>query len=185
MVDVGAGTGALTIPMAEAGARVVAVERDDAWITRLRQRVTAAGVSDRVRVVHADLRTYRWPPTPYRVISNPPFGLTTALLARLLDRPSRGPVRADLVVQLEVARKRAQQPPGSLRSAAWAPWWQFALGERIDRTAFRPIPRVDAAVLTIRRREQPVLPEWLARDFADALRPAWRPPQPNPRARDR
>jgi len=45
------------------------------------------------------------------------------------------------------------------------------------------VPRVDAALLTIRRRDPPVLPTWLAPGFADALRAVWAPPQPGPRRR--
>ena len=181
VVDLGAGGGALTLPLADAGARVVAVEIDPVWVARLRDRVQRAGVADRVRVVHGDLHTFRTPGEAWRVVANPPFGRTTAVLRLLLDDPVRGPDRADLVVQLEVARKRARQPPTTLRSAAWAPWWTFEMGTRIDRAAFRPVPGVDAALLTIRRREPPVLPAWLAPGLADALRPVWTPPQPDRR----
>ncbi|HUH07643.1 MAG TPA: rRNA adenine N-6-methyltransferase family protein [Egibacteraceae bacterium] len=178
VVEVGAGTGSLTLPLARAGARVVAVEVDTVWARRVRQRVADAGLAASVRVVNTDFRDFSWPAESYRVVSNAPFGLSTALLASLLDRPDRGPSRADVVLQEEVARKRAAQPPTTLRSAAWAPWWAFSAGERIDRRAFRPVPMVDAALLTIRRREPPVLPTWLAPGLAEALRPAWDPPLP-------
>lgn len=173
IVDVGAGSGALTVPLALAGARVLAFEVDEVWAARLRDRVHAAGVGDRVRVVRTDLRRARWPREPFRVVANPPFNLTTDLLHRLLDRPDEGPVRADLVVQASVARKRAQQPPSTLLSAAWAPWWECSIGLRIDRGAFRPAPRVDAALLTYRRRVPPVLPPRLAPTLAAVLRPVW------------
>ncbi|MEM9565211.1 MAG: hypothetical protein AAGA93_21495, partial [Actinomycetota bacterium] len=58
---------------------------------------------------------------------------------------------------------------------AWAPWWTFELGWTVPRDAFRPVPAVDAAVLTVTRRSDPVLPERLAPDFADILRPHWDP----------
>lgn len=109
----------------------------------------------------------------YRVVANPPFGLTTASLVKLLDQPDRGPARADLIVQKEVARKLARQPPASLRAAAWAPWWEFSDGQVIDRSTFRPRPAVDAAVLTVIRREPPALPTWLGPQLRELLRPAW------------
>ena len=173
IVDVGAGAGALTVPLALAGAGVLAVERDPAMQRELRAAISRAGVARRVTVVPADLRRVRWPQVAHRVVANPPFGLTTALLSRLLDDPAGGLRRADLLLQAEVARKRATQPPTSLHSAAWAPWWSFELGERVDRRAFRPVPRVDAAWLTIRRRDPAILPEWLAPAFVDVIRPAW------------
>lgn len=173
VVEFGAGTGALTVPLARHAGRVIAVERDGAWLAELRRRLAAAGLEDRVTVVRCDLRDFRPPDSAYRVVSNPPFGLTTALLERLLDDPDRGPSRADLLVQYEVARKRSAAPPTTLRSAAWAPWWTFEMGDRIGRRAFRPVPRVDAAWLTIRRRAAPVLPTRLAPGFADVLRDRW------------
>jgi 23S rRNA (adenine-N6)-dimethyltransferase len=170
VVEVGAGTGALTLPLAHAGVRVLAIERDPVWARRLGHSLQAAGLGRRTQVIAADFRQARLPDEPYRVLANPPFSLTTALLSWLLDDPGRGPWRADLLVQREVARKRAAAPPASLRSAAWAPWWIFDLGDTVDRHAFRPIPRVDAAWLTIRRREPPVLPTWLSPNFAAVLR---------------
>ncbi len=175
VVDLGAGGGALTVPLARTGARVLAVEVDPVWAGRLRARVRQAGVADRVRVVQADLRRVVWPDEPYRVVANPPFNLTTALLRRLLDDPTAGPTRADLIVQAAVARKRAQRPPTTLLSASWAPWWDCSTDLRIDRRAFRPAPRVDAALLTFRRRDPPILPPALAPAFTTLLRPAWPP----------
>ncbi len=91
--------------------------------------------------------------------------LTTQVLRRLLDRPASGLVRADLIVQWEVARKRAGRPCTAL-SAAWSPWWRFSLGGRIARDAFRPRPRVDAGILVVERRAQPLLPPEAAEPFA-------------------
>lgn len=175
VVEFGAGSGALTVPVAATGAEVLAIERDPVWASRLRRRIAREDLGDRVRVLEADLRQVRLPERPYRVVANPPFGLTTALLGRLFDDPARGPWRADLLVQSEVARKRAADPPSTLRSATWAPWWTFEVGERVHRGAFRPVPRVDAAWLVARRREPPVLPVWLADGFGPALRTVWEP----------
>lgn len=176
IVEVGAGTGALTLPLARAGARVIAIEPDPAWVRRLRERASEEGLVGQIEIVREDFREIEWPSETYRVVSSPPFGLTTALFASLFDHPAKGPLRADLVIQFEVARKRAAAPPTTLRSAAWAPWWTFHLGPRVPRAAFRPVPRVDAALLTVRRRDPAVLPEWLAPQLRELLRPGWDPP---------
>src|SRR5690606_6369263 len=139
----------------------------------LQQRVEAARVAGRVRIRRGDLREVPWPRERYRVVASPPYALTTRLLARLLDDPGAGPERADLLLQWEVARRRASQPPATLRSAAWAPWWRFELGDRVPREAFRPVPATDSAWLTVTRRDPPVLPTHLAPSFRDALEPHW------------
>ena len=173
VVDFGAGAGALTLPAAAAGAHVVAVERDSVWSAHLRRRARDMGLDQRIRVVRDDLRSVELPSGRWRVIASPPFGLTTVLLRRLLDNPTRAPARIDLVLQWEVARKFAAQPPTTLLASTWAPWWQMSLVQRIRRTAFRPVPRVDAGWLRIRRRNPDVLAAHLAPAWEAFLRRHW------------
>jgi 23S rRNA (adenine-N6)-dimethyltransferase len=180
VVELGAGDGALTLSLASTGARVLAVEVDPVWAARLRDRLAATGFGGSVEVVVGDLLEVPLPRVPYRLVCNVPFHLTTALLRRLLDRPTSPLQRADLVVQLEVARKRAVRPPATLLSAAWAPWWQVELVCRVPRSAFRPVPTVDAGWLAVTRREPPVLPAERAADFGRYLRSTWLAPDRDP-----
>jgi 23S rRNA (adenine-N6)-dimethyltransferase len=62
-------------------------------------------------------------------------------------------------------RKRSGRPRTAV-SAAWSPWWTFRQGRRIPRTAFRPQPTVEAGVLVIERRPQPLLGSEAADAFA-------------------
>ena len=142
------------------------------WATRLRDRVDRARAST-IRVVNADVLRWPVPRTPFRVVGCIPFGMTTAVLRRLLDDPLVAVQRADLVVQAEVATKRATTPPATLLSTAWAPWWRFDRGRLVPAAAFRPVPHVDAAVLTIRRRTPPLLPNAMARRYAEFVREEW------------
>jgi 23S rRNA (adenine-N6)-dimethyltransferase len=173
VVEFGPGRGALTLPLARHGVRVLAVERDRRFVAALQQQLELERLAHRVQLRRGDLREIPLPHGPYRVVANPPFGLTTTLLSRLLDDPERGPVRADLLLQDEVARKHAAEPPVALRTAAWTPWWRFQLGERVPREAFRPVPATDARWLTVHRRVPAILPSRLARGFGETLRPAW------------
>ena len=116
-------------------------------------------------MVEADLLRVALPGEPFRVVANLPFNTTTPLLHRLLDNPSIPLTRADLVLQWEVVRKRSGRPRTAL-SAAWSPWWSFRAGRRIPSTAFRPQPAVDAAVLVIERRTEPLLKADAAQPFA-------------------
>lgn len=126
-----------------------------------------------MRVVEVDVLDFRPPRQPFRVIGNLPFAATTAILRHLLDDPSTPLTRADLVVQWEVARKRAQRPPTTLLSTTWAPYWEFRLGRRVAAASFRPRPGIDAGMLTVLRRNRPLLPLRLARPYAAFVRDHW------------
>jgi 23S rRNA (adenine-N6)-dimethyltransferase len=145
VLDIGAGTGALTHERVAAGARVVAVELHPGRAAALRRRFADDGVT----VVHADAADLRLPRQPFRVVANPPFAVTTAVVRRLLAPGSRL-VRADLVVQHGAARRWADgHAPGASR---WARHYEVTTGRRIPRHAFRPHPRVDCTTLVLTRR---------------------------------
>lgn len=166
VVELGAGTGILTRELARHAERVRAVELDPVWARRLRQRFAG---NERVKVVEADLLRMQLPAEPFRIVANVPFGTTTRLLHRLLDDPAVALTRADLILQWEVARKRAGKPRTAI-SASWSPWWRFRLGRRLPRTAFRPQPAVDAGVLVVERRRDPLLPPDAAESYAAFVR---------------
>lgn len=138
VLDLGAGHGALTAPLAAAGARVIAVELDRRAAQRLRARFDG---DERVKVVEGDLRSVPLPRRPYRVVANLPFATTTATLRRLLTSPSLR--RADLVLQRGAAIGWSQRRARHHR---------LELGRTIPAHRFRPVPSVDAALLRITRR---------------------------------
>jgi 23S rRNA (adenine-N6)-dimethyltransferase len=170
VVEVGAGSGVLTRALARRAVRLIAVEPDPDWAHRLRERLAG---SPGVCVVPRDFLAIELPREPFRVVGSLPFGRTTDILRRLLDDPATSLWRADVIVQWEVAVKRAARPPATLLSTAWAPWWAFELVRRVPAQRFRPVPRVDGGVLAITRRDPPLLPNRMAEPFADFLRRQW------------
>ena len=147
VLDIGAGQGALTKPLIEAGARVIAVELHPGRAEALRRRFgtasAGAGASaSTVTVVQADAASLRLPRQPFRVVASPPYGITAGLLSLLLAPGSRL-VAADLVLQRAAVRKYAERRVRGCR---------LTQGLAVPRRAFTPPPRVDSAVLVIRRR---------------------------------
>ena len=88
----------------------MALEVDGHWAARLRQEAQRRNPGS-VRVINADVLRWPLPNRPFRVMGNLAFGSTTDILHQLLDQPAVPLLQADLVVQWEVARKRAAAPP--------------------------------------------------------------------------
>jgi len=137
VVEFGAGTGAVTRPLLAAGARVLAVELHPGRAETLRRRFD----TDRLRVLELDALDFRLPDRPFRVVAAPPYGISSALIARLTHRRSRMR-RADLVLQRAVVNRFADRPLGRFTGTR---------GMGVPRRAFVPPPKVDSAVLTLRR----------------------------------
>ena len=114
------------------------------------------------------------PRRPFRVIGSLPFGATTAILRHLLDDPDSCLVRADLIVQWEVARKRAVMPPSTLLSTDLGAVVvvRGRAGASL-RPPSAPCPSVDAAVLCVKRRDPPILPPRMAGPYASFVRRQW------------
>lgn len=145
VVDVGAGEGALTRPLVRAGAIVIAVELHPGRLDMLRRQFADQAVT----VVNADLLSFRWPRQPFRVVANPPYAVWATLLRQLLSRSSRM-LSADVVLQRRVVRRLVDRDGAAAERGRSR--YQLSRGPTVPRTAFRPAPRVDSAVLVIRRR---------------------------------
>jgi 23S rRNA (adenine-N6)-dimethyltransferase len=150
IIEIGAGDGALTLPLQRLGRPLTVVEVDPHRAASLARRTAAS-----TRVVDDDFLRYRLPRTPHVVVGNLPFHLTTAILRRLLHGP--GWTDAVLMVQWEVARRRAAVGGATMMTAQWWPWYEFSLARRVSAASFRPRPSVDGGLLTIRRRADPLV----------------------------
>ncbi|QPZ38014.1 23S ribosomal RNA methyltransferase Erm [Paramicrobacterium chengjingii] len=145
ILEIGPGGGALTAPLTRLNRPITAVEVDSH-----RARALVRRLGGGARIIERDYLRYQHPSTPHAVVSSVPFHLTTAILRKLLREP--GWNHATLLVQWEVARRRAGVGGASLLTAQWWPWYDFSLLERVPAHAFRPMPSVDGGVITISRR---------------------------------
>jgi 23S rRNA (adenine-N6)-dimethyltransferase len=157
VLDLGAGGGALTRALVDAGARVRAVELDPAALQQLETRF---GGDPRVEVVEGDATLVPLPSEPFAVVANLPFAVGTAILRRLLGDPRVPLTQLDAIVEWGLAAKRAAVWPSTLLGCIWGARYEVSLVRRVPRACFAPSPSVDAAVLRALRRPVPlVVPE--------------------------
>ncbi|HHC08145.1 MAG TPA: 16S rRNA (adenine(1518)-N(6)/adenine(1519)-N(6))-dimethyltransferase RsmA [Actinobacteria bacterium] len=155
VVEVGAGTGTLTVALAEAGARVVAYEVDE----RLRG-VLEEVVGDRpdVEVRFADAARVDLGTAleggPWKLVANLPYHVGTGIV---LDVLRHAPQVEELVVmvQREVADRLLAEPGTKtygLPSVVVGLHADVRFEFPVPREVFLPVPNVDSAVVRIRRR---------------------------------
>ncbi|MFI1756811.1 23S rRNA (adenine(2058)-N(6))-methyltransferase Erm(O) [Streptomyces sp. NPDC020571] len=166
LLEVGAGNGALTEPLARRSRELHAYEIDPRLVPGLRARFAR---SPHVHVVAGDFLTARPPRTPFAVAGNVPFSRTADIVDWCLSAP--GLTDATLITQLEYARKRTgDYGRWTLLTVLTWPRHEWRLVGRVGRRLFRPAPRVDAGILRIERRPTPLLTGAAARrDWADLV----------------
>lgn len=120
---------------------MVAIELHPHRVDILRRQVAR-----RAKVVQADLKDLYLPGRPFRVVANPPYGLSTTLVRTLLGAQNLR--SADLVLQLGAARGLAGDPPRARHTRTY----RLAVGDFVPRDAFVNPPPVQSSVLRIRRR---------------------------------
>lgn len=155
VVEVGAGMGALTVRLAETGARVFAYEIDARLEEYLRPLEKAHA---NVTVIFGDFMKSELPDIgQYKAVANLPYYITTPVLFRFLDDPRCRSVT--VMVQLEVA-ERMTAPPGGKEYGALSVAAQLAgsvrITRRVGRHMFVPPPNVDSAVVHLEKNDTPV-----------------------------
>lgn len=84
VLDIGAGSGVITIALAKRVHEVWAIEPDPATAAKLRQNLQKYQIEN-VRVIERDFRKINLPTEPYKVFANPPFHLSAEILYKLLN----------------------------------------------------------------------------------------------------
>jgi 16S rRNA (adenine1518-N6/adenine1519-N6)-dimethyltransferase len=159
VVEVGAGLGALTTALADAGAdRVLAIEFDRALLPGLRE-----AVADRpaVEVVHADATKLGWSellgPGPWVCCANLPYNVGTTIVLDLLEQPAVA--RMVVMLQREVAERLVAGPIDREAYGAVSVRVAYRAHARIIRTVppdvFWPRPTVGSAIVRLERLAAP------------------------------
>jgi 23S rRNA (adenine-N6)-dimethyltransferase len=169
-LDLGAGSGALTRALADAGASVCAVELDPAALQDLETRF---GADPRVEIVAGDATVLPLPVEPFAIVSNLPFAAGTAILRRLLGDPRVPLMQLDAIVEWGLAGKRTAVWPSTLLGCTWGAWYELSLVRRVPRACFAPPPSVDTALLRATRRPEPLVPPDQAAAYGALLQRAF------------
>jgi len=163
VLEVGPGRGILTRALLDAGARVIAVEKDDALYLELQQTFAKEISSGQLDLIHDDILEFLANPqrldlirqlagelrSPYSVVANIPYNITGELLRVLLSGKVQ-PYAITILVQKEVAERIvAKDGKESILSISVKAYGTPTYIATVGRGNFYPAPNVDSAILNI------------------------------------
>ncbi|HWR58215.1 MAG TPA: 16S rRNA (adenine(1518)-N(6)/adenine(1519)-N(6))-dimethyltransferase RsmA [Thermodesulfovibrionales bacterium] len=155
VVEIGPGHGRLTAMLAAHAKKVVAIELDEGLHERLAETLSA---HENIDLIHADALKYPYETLgEFKVVANIPYYITTPIIFRLFEYKEQ--LRSmTLMVQREVAQ-RIVALPGTKEYGVLSIMVQYHGKPRLEfivpRGAFRPVPKVDSAVLHIELYKEP------------------------------
>lgn len=174
-IEIGPGPGGLTFALLEAGARVVAVERDPRCVAALRE--LEAQWPERLTVIEADALTvaaHQIGAPPRRIVANLPYNVATPLLLAWLAE-AQAFESLTLMFQKEVADRLVARPgTKAYGRLSVAVQWRCSVQRLfdIDPRAFVPPPKIVSSVVRLAPHAAPhpeADPAWMERVAASAF----------------
>jgi len=160
VLEIGPGRGALTALLAAGAKRLILVEIDRDLAADLRQRFADPHVEIVERdILRVDIQSLLGEDAPATVVANLPYNVSTPVLLRLLDT-SQLLRRLVLMLQREVAERLCAAPDSKAYGALSVAVQLLCRAEiafTVPPGAFRPVPKVESAVIVLDPRQPPPL----------------------------
>ena len=159
VLEVGAGTGAVTKELARDAKKVFAVEFDRDLIPALRRNLSSF---KNVEILNADILDFNFNDLDhFKVVGAIPYQITSPLIHKILHSSNR-PKSITFIVQKEVAEKIAAAPPDATYLSNFvANFGEARIIKVIKPGAFSPQPKVDSAIIHITLYPKPKVEDTL------------------------
>jgi 18S rRNA (adenine1779-N6/adenine1780-N6)-dimethyltransferase len=150
VLEIGPGTGNLTVKLLEKARKVIAVEVDPRMVVELRKRVQDTEYARKLEIINGDFLKTQLPPFDL-CVANCPYNISSGIVFKLLSlRPA--PRRSVLMFQREFAMRLCARPGQELYSRISINTQLLARVEhiiKVSRNSFRPPPKVDSSVVVL------------------------------------
>eukprot|EP01041_Mallomonas_annulata_P011846 gene11846-24835_t len=152
-LEVGPGTGNLTVKLLERSKKVIAVEFDRRMVREVLKRVEGSETERKLQVIEGDILKVEWPFFDV-CVANLPYQISSPFLFKLLAH--RPMFRCAVVMlQLEFAQRLTAKPGNTLYCRLSVNTQLLAKVEnllKVGKANFRPPPKVDSMVVRIELR---------------------------------
>ncbi len=151
VLEIGPGSGALTLALLRTGARVSALEIDESSVEHL-ERVFG-GIDCDLEVIVADAVSAKWPEGVTHVISNIPYQISSPIIERICNYSDHGSlISVAILLQDEFASRLSMEiPPYDVGPLGLRMWIDFdvILDRKVPMSSFRPQPRVNSRLVAL------------------------------------
>ena len=154
VLEIGPGHGALTRELLKTGARVVAIEKDEALAAELRGTFAQEIADGRLLLLEGDVRDFEpdvhgLSAGDYILAANIPYYITGEILRQFLTAAAQ-PKRLVVLIQKEVAERIvAHDGKESILSISVKAYGVPRIVAKVARGNFSPPPSVDSAILLV------------------------------------
>lgn len=151
VLEIGPGTGNLTVRILEKARKVYAVEVDPRMAAELTKRVQGTPMEKKLEIIMGDFMKLKDLPHFDVCISNTPYQISSGIVFTLLSMP-KPPRVAVLMFQREFALNLTARPGDTLYnrlSANAQMWGNVKHVMKVGRNNFRPPPKVESSVVKI------------------------------------
>lgn len=173
VVEIGPGHGRLTKMLSEYVGKIIAIELDEDWYEKLKNELIDY---QNVELIHGDALKYPYGNLPrFKVVANIPYYITTPTIFKLLETGEHL-VSMTLTLQREVAERIIAKPGGKdygVLSIMVQYYARPSLAFIIPKGAFRPVPKVDSAVIHMQILEKPFIDVKDERIFKSVVKTAF------------
>lgn len=166
IIEIGPGHGELTLLLAQAGATIIAIEKDQKLVQLLKRKI--GNGEGRIKIYEGDalkilpkiFSSFQFPVSNYKLVGNIPYYITGHLL-RIISELDKKPKSIVLTIQKEVAERIISQPPKmNLLAASVQFWAKPEILGIIPKKDFKPMPKVNSAIIKLKPSQRMENGEW-------------------------
>jgi len=159
VIEIGPGRGILTEQLCQTSCRVIAIEIDPDLLPGLR---LLQAKYPNLEVYYADFNTFNWQKLiagqSYQIVANIPYHVTGLIFRTIFNYRQTLPKKVVLMMQYEVAKKIVPPPNDcTILSNLIGSFGVPRLVAKVDKRSFRPVPKVDSAILAVDQIQMPAV----------------------------
>ena len=170
IIEIGAGRGAITYPLAESGAHITAIEFDNdliGYLTKLLSKFS------NTTIIHTDFLLYQPEFAPYKLIGNLPYNITSPVI-EWACKNKESITSAYFMTQKEVALRISATPDNK----DWSPlaiftqlYFEIDILFHISAEHFSPPPKVESSLIKLTPKKELVIEH--REEFEEIVRAAF------------